>query len=438
MKRKKTILSVVEDNLCTGCGTCIALCPSGSIKLVLNQIKGVYVPKLDLGRCSNCGMCLKVCPGHEVDFNGLNAEIFGKKLEMDNGSIGSYLNCYAGYATDHAIRYNSASGGLVTTLLIFALEKRLIDGALVTRMKKDKPFEPEPFIARTKEDIIEAFGSKYCPVPANIALQEIIKAGENERFAVVGLPCHMHGIRKAEKTNPRLRNKIVLHLGLQCGHNDNFMMTEFILGWFNIDVKNLQKISYRGHGWPGAMTIEFKNGHHKLIPFMDYTILHELDMFTPYCCLLCCDALNMLADITLGDFWSPNVHDDIGMSIAISRASRGDEFIRNIVSRGELKLTRMSNKEITQWRPSMFRERRAKVVMLLRTTFGKNIPIYNIKLPRSNLFSYITLVFYFFENFLGSKRSLWRITTWILPKERFIIRKMKNIVALRKGNVKTN
>jgi len=79
----------------------------------------------------------------------------------------------------------------VTALFIFALEKGLIDGALVTGMKKDKPLEPEPFIARTREKIISARGSKYCSVPANIALKEILKAKEEERFAVVGLPCHI-------------------------------------------------------------------------------------------------------------------------------------------------------------------------------------------------------------------------------------------------------
>ncbi|MHC1595636.1 MAG: coenzyme F420 hydrogenase/dehydrogenase beta subunit N-terminal domain-containing protein [Candidatus Syntropharchaeales archaeon] len=99
-------------------------------------------------------MCYKVCPGHEVDFKELNLEIFGK--EPDDILIGNYLNCYIDHATDHEIRYNSASGGLVTALLIYMLEEGLIDGALVTRMKANNPLEPEPFIARTREEIIEA------------------------------------------------------------------------------------------------------------------------------------------------------------------------------------------------------------------------------------------------------------------------------------------
>ena len=150
----KTIAQVVKDELCTGCGTCIALCPKEAIKLTLNEKKGIYVPALNEEQCDNCGICFEVCPGHEVDFKSLNLEIFGK--EPGDVLIGNYLNCYIGHATDYDIRYNSASGGLVTQLLIFALDEGVIDGALVTRMKEDNPLEPEPFIARTKEAIIEA------------------------------------------------------------------------------------------------------------------------------------------------------------------------------------------------------------------------------------------------------------------------------------------
>jgi coenzyme F420 hydrogenase subunit beta len=127
---KKTIESVVKDGLRTGCGTCVGLCPR-----------------------------------HSVDFKQLNQEIFGK--EPEDILLGNYLNCYIGQVTDYDIRYNSASGGMVTALLIFALEEGLIDGALVTRMKKDRPLEPEPFIARNREEIIEASKSKYCPAPAS-------------------------------------------------------------------------------------------------------------------------------------------------------------------------------------------------------------------------------------------------------------------------------
>ena len=236
----ETIAQVVKDGLCTGCGTCIALCPNESIKLTINEKKGIYVPELNEEKCNNCGICYEVFPGHEVDFNQLNLEIFGK--EPEDVLIGNYLNCYVGHSTNYNIRYNSASGGLVTALLIFALEEGVIDGALVTRMKRDNPLEPEPFIARSKAEIIEASKSKYCPVPANVVLNEILNSNEGEKFAVVRLPCHIHGIRKAEQINKKLREKIVLHLGIFCNRTPNFIGTEFLLNNLKIkkeDVKNL-------------------------------------------------------------------------------------------------------------------------------------------------------------------------------------------------------
>jgi len=224
---QKTIAQVVKDGLCTGCGTCVSLCPEEAIKLIIDEKKGIYISELDEDGCNNCGICYKVCPGHEVDFKGLNLEIFGK--EPEDILIGNYLNCYTGHSTDYNIRYNSSSGGLVTALLIFALEEGIIDGALVTRMKRDNPIEPEPFIARTVEEIIEASKSKYCPVPANIALKEILDSKEGEKFAVVGLPCHIHGVRKAEQINKKLKEKIVLHLGIFCNHVPNFWGTKLLL-----------------------------------------------------------------------------------------------------------------------------------------------------------------------------------------------------------------
>jgi len=109
------------------------------------------------------------------------------------------------------------------------LENKIIDGAIVTKMKKDNPLEPETFIARTKKDIIESSKSKYCPVPLNIVLREIINSKEDEKFAIVGLPCHINGIINAEKINKKLKDKIIIKFGIFCNHTPNFLATELYL-----------------------------------------------------------------------------------------------------------------------------------------------------------------------------------------------------------------
>lgn len=240
-----------------GCGTCVVVCPYNAIEMNRN-IDGVYLPNIDYEKCNRqCkGFCIEVCRGYSLDFNKLNRFIFGKIRE--DVSLGNYNGCYIGHSSSKELRWNSSSGGIVTSLLTFALEEGIIDGALVTRMNKDNPLEPEVILARTKNQIISASKSKYCPVPVNLALEKILE--ENGRFAIVGLPCHIQGVRKAEMLNEKLKEKIVLHIGLFCTSNVSFLATEFLLEKMGIRKENVAAISYRGKGWPGETSVRLKSG----------------------------------------------------------------------------------------------------------------------------------------------------------------------------------
>ena len=369
-----TIAQVVKDGLCTGCGTCIALCPEEAIALTIDEKKGIYVPELDEEKCNNCGICYKVCPGHEVDFKGLNLEIFGK--EPEDILIGNYLNCYIGHSTDYNIRYNSSSGGLVTALLIFALEEGIIDGALVTRMKRDNPLEPEPFIARTGEEIIEASKSKYCPVPANIALKEILNSKEGEKFAVVGLPCHIHGVRKAEQINKKLKEKIVFHLGIFCNHAPNFWGTKLLLKRLKIREGEVIKLDYRGEGRPGSMKISQKSGELLLLP--DYWGFVGAYFFFPVRCLMCSDGICELADISFGDAWLPELSDDkIGKSIIVSKSEIGEKILQVMILKNKIELKEVSAKKVIQSQAGMlcFKKKNLNA----RNKLFKVVPKYNMQ-----------------------------------------------------------
>lgn len=404
----ETISSVVKNDLCTGCGTCIALCPTEAIKLTINEKKGIYVPELNEEKCNSCGICYKVCPGHEVDFKQLNLEIFGK--EPEDVLFGNYITCYIGHANDYDIRYNSASGGLITQLLIFALEEGIIDGALVTRMKKENPLEPEPFIARTKEEIIEASKSKYCPVPANIALKEILASKEEEKFAVVGLPCHIHGIRKAEQINKKLKERIVLHLGLLCSITRNFLSQEYLFKKFNVKKEDIVKFDYRGEGWIGGMTITLKNGDkiHSLLPIYYTQILRSY--FVPLRCTLCSDQSCELADISFGDIWIPEFMDDkIGTSAIIVRNKISENILQKMISNKKIELNNLNMDKliVSQIGPIYLKKTHLNARIALFKLFGKITPIYNQKLLKPRAFSYLHGTLLYLYIFLSSKRYLW-------------------------------
>ena len=408
-ENNNTIAQVVKDGLCTGCGTCIALCPEEAIKLTINEKKGIYVPELNEEKCNNCGICFKVCPGHEVDFKQLNLEIFGK--EPEDILIGNYLNCYVGHSTDYAIRYNSASGGLITQLLIFALEEGIIDGALVTRMKKDHPLEPEPFIARTKEEIIEASKSKYCPVPANVTLKEFLESKEGKKFAVVGLPCHIHGIRKAEQINKKLREKIVLHIGIVCNHAPTFLATEFLLKKMKIKKEEVKKLGYRGEGWAGGMKITTKDGNEIFIPQFSsgYWGIVFNSFFFPMRCTLCSDKVCGLSNVSFADAWMPELmkNDNIGTSLIISRNKIFEEILAKAVIKEKIELKKVSENVALQSQSLHAVNKRLKARIRILKILGKKIPIYHQDLLNSSLSDYIYAFSFYFKNCFLSKRYFW-------------------------------
>jgi len=62
-------ISVVEEDLCSGCSTCIAACPYDAISLV-EQKEGNAVARVDETLCMGCGACVVVCPSGAMQQKG--------------------------------------------------------------------------------------------------------------------------------------------------------------------------------------------------------------------------------------------------------------------------------------------------------------------------------------------------------------------------------
>ncbi len=374
MEKRKTVEPVVNEGLCTGCGTCVAICPKDAVEMEIDHHQQLYVPRVRREKCNECGLCFDTCPGLPFDFKQLNLDIFGK--EPEDVLLGNYLNCYSGYATDYDIRYNSASGGLVTALLIAALEQKLVDGALVTRFREGKPLEPQPFIARTREEILSAARSKYCPVPANQALKGILNAQKGERFAVVGLPCHIHGIRRAEAKNKILRERIVLHLGLWCTSTSTFSLIDLLLQKYGVNKEDVAEFGFRGYGWPGKAAIKTKDGASKFVPLRKWLPWHSPGFFVHPRCSICPDAFAEFADISFGDAWhSRFAEDKIGRSIIITRNEMAEQLLANMTSQGVMNLERIEPREIVKSQPLMI-YRKKKSLAARRRLFRRDAKSY--------------------------------------------------------------
>lgn len=322
---------VLQNCLCTGCGTCVGICPTEALTMQKSR-NGLYIPVLFGSKCNNCNLCIEVCPGASLKFKEMQRETFNRL--PNNPVVGNFLNCYLAHSCDPDMRLRGQSGGTVSSLLLFALEEGLIDGAVVSRMSIKNPLLPEIFIAKNRKEIMSASGSKYCPVPANILIKQVLaKPGQ---YAVVGIPCQMHGIRKAEKVKKVLKKKIKLHFGLFCDRTLNFLFQDYVLSKINAEKQDVQDYSYI---WPN-ITIRLKNGKTKNLS-QEWRI-NAKSFFTPERCYLCFDKLNELADISFGDARRGSQ----GVSMVITRTKAGEDVFRRAQKAEVIKTITINIKDV--------------------------------------------------------------------------------------------
>jgi len=371
----EAIKKVVDSHLCTGCGTCAGVCPNETLAMEMTP-EGTYIPQIVTDSCQDCSLCTEVCPVNKENITELNQFIFNKM--PDNFLMGNFIDCYTGYSTDSAIRWNATSGGIITSLLIFLLRNQLIDGALLTRISRDDPLKAEPFIAHTENDILSAIGSKYVPVALNQLLNQI--SSESGKFAVVGLPCHIEGIRRAELKIPRLREKIIYHFGLVCSRTMSFRGVEYILRKMGVSLNDVTELKYRGEGWPSGLNVLLKNGKKKSLPMLGtwWSEIFGGYFFSHYHCTVCGDVLNERSDISFADAYLPEVmrNDKSGASILITRTAKGENLIKAATENNVIEVSALTPEEVlkSQLFMTIFKKRNISARIRLLRIFRRPIP----------------------------------------------------------------
>ncbi|MFH1636185.1 MAG: Coenzyme F420 hydrogenase/dehydrogenase, beta subunit C-terminal domain [Chloroflexota bacterium] len=369
---------VYTAGLCTQCGTCAAICPHGAIKMEWDGESG-YVLSVDSENCQSCGLCYDICPGHSVDFKGLSDRFLG--AGTDHLRIGRYTSCQVGHAIEKTVRWSAASGGIVTALLIAALRNGAIDGAVVTRMDPDSPLEPQTFLATTEAEIYEARGSKYCPVAANLRLRDVLAA--DGRFALVGLPCHIQGLRKLQTRNRKFIDKVPICISIFCGLNMSPNGTKVLLRRNGIKGSDVRHLKYRGDGWPGGLQVEMTNGQTYAKGYRQYFDNH-FRCYEMHRCNLCTDSFGELSDISCGDAWLPEYvnSDDQGTSVVIVRTEYGEQFL-STNGKGVLNLKPLSvEKAIQSQRLALIWKKEWMNAKIGISKFaGREVPVYENDLP---------------------------------------------------------
>ncbi len=384
------LAKIVNGGLCHRCGSCVGICPTG----VLGLDDTAYPKVVAASACTDCDLCVKVCPGDEFKFDLLHQKRFGTAGDAV-ATHGNFLEGIVAHATNSEIREHSTSGGLVTAILLDLLRRKEIDGAVTIVSDADKLWKGKPVIARSEAELKAAMKSKYAISPTNAVFAEILKIPG--RYALVGLPCQIHGFIKACELDARLRERVVLTIGLFCHAAIEHEAFEVIWKTIGNKAPQVKRFISRIGKHPGTPYVEFEDKSMRPVYFPEKTgyrpssieminILYRL--FTPQRCTTCFDASAEFADIAVGDPWMAPPEKDVnfydGWSFALIRSEKAKELCADLARRGEIVSKPVTRKEALACNRLMATEKRWRAFRMIETQRrqGKPIPEYGIETPK--------------------------------------------------------
>jgi len=201
---------IIDTRECTVCGACITACPDSHIKLIGNRPRRAK-RTMD---CVGCHTCYDACYMLRHDLiKDLEDNLVGWGRK---GSIGLYRRIVAARTRDTEIERTCQNGGVVTTLLLYALDTDFIDGSLV--VGRDA-WAPVACVAKTRDEIVHAAGTKYGVVPVLKELRAAVVDHGLSKICVVGSPCHIQSIRYVKHKGLPLASSAKLTVGLFCREN---------------------------------------------------------------------------------------------------------------------------------------------------------------------------------------------------------------------------
>jgi coenzyme F420 hydrogenase subunit beta len=113
--------------------------------------------------CGNCQQCLDVCPAVQTDLQTASLPI--QKQDALTKGWGRIRAIWEGHANVPEIRFKGASGGVLTAMSAYYVEKLGMHGVLHIAQNPDDSVRNRTHLSRSREDLLAATGSRYSPAP---------------------------------------------------------------------------------------------------------------------------------------------------------------------------------------------------------------------------------------------------------------------------------
>lgn len=316
---------VVTSGLCTGCAGCVVVCPHDVLSY--DDTKGRYKPVQiedygGPGDCSHgdkaCTTCTRACPRFRAWEPEIDTMLFGRPRRADEPA-GIYRDVMLARAADPELLDVGQDGGLVSAMLVYALDHDLIDAALVSYLDDDGAgWRAVPGVARNRAEVMAAAGSRYTYSANTLAYDKL--DAKDERIALVGMSCQasVPPIMKQRKAG-KVARRLSLSIGLLCSKTfDDAIFEELFEAKYGLRRSEIQKMNIKG-----VFQIWMHNGDYHEIP------LKECHAWTREGCKLCPDFAAEHADISTGGIGAFN-----DWTLTIVRTETGRELLEAMVRDG--------------------------------------------------------------------------------------------------------
>jgi coenzyme F420 hydrogenase subunit beta len=329
------ITEVQDRGLCGKCGGCVSFCSAGDLNAL--EIGEDDTPRfVDEDKCLKCGICYLICP----QIRALNPELrdsFGWRPP-----IGPYRSITSARTTDKRIMEVCTDGGVVTSLLVYALKRNLIQGAIVSR--KIGPFARRPMMITDPDDLIETAGSHFEEsshleevgsryATYSPAIREVKGLGKSDlrRVALVGTPCQIYTVRKMQYLKVLPADIITLTIGLFCMENFSFgdEARKKLEKSLEVNLANVKKLNIKDD-----VIVTLTTGETIHVPF------EVVDEIARPACMGCPDFANDYADISVGGLGSPD-----GYTTTLIRTLAGERLYNGALRHKEIEDLPFPDKE---------------------------------------------------------------------------------------------